>query len=452
MAHRPPESRTGGPDALTAPASSPAPLLPFAADRPAALPSLAPIGLPDAGKPPPRRPGSATSVHTLETNGRADPGRIVERDGFWSLSPSPGIVGERWFFIPAGTRGRAFQTPEQNEWRAGDPEIPPASDAETSWRHAWWADERRQVRGALARLGTAGRALERWDNCGSDCWVRVHKQTGDLALSANTCRHRWCKPCGISRANLIAGNLAAELKRRRFQRFAHIVLTLKSTGHPLRDQRAHIYRAFRALRKIRLGTVPRARERRGRVVNWWSSWVHGGAAFFEVTLNDKPGSPDYGRFHCHLHVIAQSRWLPREDLASLWSQVTRDDKRGFPASSVVWVERIDDAGGAAAEVSKYAAKGIDSTIAAAPNKLDELIGGMKGARLCFTFGAWRGFKLTETPEFDPADWVSLGRLEDHLKRAAAGDDRSGHILAMLRGEKRGLQLPPPPAGTSPSPN
>lgn len=448
MAHRPtPAPRGNGPAATLDVDSSPAPPAPaslFAAHGCAAAPV--------ARKTPPRQAVPASSVHTLETNGEPGSSRIVTTGGSWWRHTRPGAIGgHTWQFVKESA-GRAYVTPEQNDWRPGDPEIPPANDVETSYRHGWWSEERGQVRAALARLGTAGRVLERWDNCGSDCWVRVNKKTGDVALSANTCRHRWCKPCGITRANLIGGNLAGELKRRRFQKFLHIVLTTKSTDHKLRDGKAHIFRAFRDLRRLRLGTVPKSKKMRGRVVNWWGQWVRGGAAFFETTLNTDASSPDCGRFHHHLHIIAQGRWVPIEDLRSLWASVSRDEKRGFPSSSVVWVERIESAEGAAAEVSKYAAKGIDSAIAADPNKLDELITGLRGSRLCFTFGTWRGFELTATPEFDPADWISLGRLDDLLRRAEAGDDRALHIFALLRGERRGLQLPPPPSAAFSHPN
>lgn len=443
MANRPHVSRTG-PAARNARKSSPAcsPSLFAAADGSAAVPIVAPL----AGRQAGSHREAVTSVHTLETNGRGGANRLPGEGGFWSRDLGGGVLGEKWHFIPDGAKGRAFKPPEQNDWRPGDPEIPPVSDVEDSFRHAWWQDERSQLRAALAATGTGARVLERWDNCGSDCWVRVNKKTGDFALSANTCRHRWCKPCGITRANLIGGNLAAELKRRRFQKFAHIVLTLKSTDHPFADGKAQIFKAFKALRRLRLGTVPAARKHRGRTVNWWSRHVRGGAAFFETTLNDDPSKPDFGRWHHHMHIIAESRWVPIDDLRSLWASVTRDEAAGFPASTIVWVERIDSVEGAAAEVSKYAAKGIDSAIAADPNKLVELITGMRGARLCFTFGAWRGFGLTDTPAFDPSEWVNLGRLEDLLKRAAAGDDRALHIFATLRGERRGLQLPPPPSG------
>jgi hypothetical protein len=263
------------------------------------------------------------------------------------------------------------------------------------------------------------------------------KGADEVRISANTCRHRLCKPCAISKANLIGGNLRDRLNARRWEKFAHVVLTLRSKpGAELGDEITRIYKGFKTLRRYRLGTVPRSPRHRGRMVNWWAHHVRGGAAFLETTLNVDPSSRWFGCWHVHLHIVAESKWLPQADLKSLWHLATGD-------SSIVHVERIDDKSAAAAEVSKYAAKGIDSAAANDPHKLDELIISMKGRRLCFAFGSWRGFKLLEAPPFDPNDWVTLGRLDEILARARLGDGLASHLIQLLQRSRASDPRPPP---------
>jgi hypothetical protein len=327
--------------------------------------------------------------------------------------------------------------------------LTPPTPGELTWRHGWWHEQREQLRAALARTGAPAAVLERWDCCGSDCWVMVHKKTGDVRLSANTCKNRWCLPCQISRSNLNAGNLRDELRRRRFQRYSHCVLTAASRREPLNKQITRIYKNFRKLRDQRPPWFTRqARFRkRKKKPTWWGHHVSGFAAFLEVTLNENPRSKSFGLWHVHLHIIAQCRFIPHDELMALWNRVTGD-------SVVCDVREIRDVEGAAAEVAKYACKAIsdlDGAILRNPNKLDELIRAYAGRRLFFAGGSWRGLKLSAKPAFDPSEWWQYGRLDDAKARADNGDDRALVILALLRGEKRGLQLPPPPPGAPVSP-
>jgi hypothetical protein len=411
----------------------------FAADPPAAA-TDARGGLPDAGRQAGRRRQAASQVHTLETNvgqGKAQNVPEWKRDGFITAAAA-----------------REFDKRMRQQFGAMADGLMPLTlptPGERAWRHGWWQEQRDELRAALVRTATPAKVLERWDCCGSDCWVMVHKKTGDVRLSSNTCRNRWCLPCAISRANLIAGNLADELRRRRFQRFSHIVLTLASRPVPLRKQITRLYKCFRKLRDQRPAWFTR-RERfksRKKKPTWWGWHVGGFAAFLEVTLNDDAGSRSCGLWHVHLHIIGQARFVPHDELSSLWNRVTGD-------SCVVDVREIKDVDGAAAEVSKYASKSVselDGAIARDPNKLDELIRAYAGRRLCFTGGSWRGLNLAEKPAFDPSEWWQFGRLDDAKSRADNGDDRALVILAILRGEKRGLQLPPPlPGAPIPSEN
>src|SRR6266487_1821207 len=118
-----------------------------------------------APKPPPWR----RSVHTLESNGGADPSRINSVGGFWQRVNTPGGVSDHRWHLVKELRHAAYKPPEQTDWRPGDPEIPPASDEELQYRHGWWWDERQAVLAGMSRVGEPPRRIEAVANCGSDC-------------------------------------------------------------------------------------------------------------------------------------------------------------------------------------------------------------------------------------------------------------------------------------------
>jgi hypothetical protein len=376
-----------------------------------------------------RRTKNRPSVHTLESNAGADGRR--------------GVIHT----LTRKTRKElAKERKEMNRWlseqreMAGWEDCEPATEDETKWRHEGWADTRERIIAAMRRVGTKPVKLARLINCGSNLWAYAHKVTGEPRLHANTCKERTCEPCSISKANLIAGNVRDVIEKRRFQKYSHIVLTMVSRPAPLAKLRRWIYKGFKRLRNVRMGTVPKARNMRGRMVNWWGFHVRGGAAFFEATFNESTKL-----WHCHLHIIAEARFIPHDDLSSLWESVTSRLKRGrWLASSIVHIERIDTAAGAAAEVCKYAAKGAcDLAEIGNDDALDEYIIAMRGARLCFTFGTWRTIPLTRKPVFNPDDWKRMGKLTDLLARERAGDAWAIRFLEILRAVKQRAARPPP---------
>jgi hypothetical protein len=369
-------------------------------------------GLPDVADRTPRR----SRVHTLETNvgpqGKPKPPTRLEREEMRREREATTYFKNRGFHRElAGTV------------------IPPPTALELDYRHGWWSEDRERIRRALYRGGFPQARIERFENCGSAAFVHVHKQHHTPRISANCCRDRFCKPCAVTNSRLIGGNLADRLADRRWGRFTHMVFTLKSRRTPLSVEIDRLYAAFKRLRGYRLGTVPRTKKHRGRMVNWWSWHVRGGAAFCQVTLNLKDDSPDYGLWHVHMHVIAAARFIDKAAIESLWKIATGD-------SYVVELRAIDSREAAAAEVASYAARGVEKLDELGPEKLDELIRAFSGRRLCFTFGEWRGWRLTATPVFNPDEWVTVGRLDEIIERADAGDDWARSIVQLL-------ERPPP---------
>jgi hypothetical protein len=112
-----------------------------------------------------------------------------------------------------------------------------------------------------------------------------------------------------------------------------------------------------------------------------------------------------GKWHVHAHIVAESKYLPQHELSAEWLAVTGD-------SPVVDVRMINNVEAAASYVAKYGSKAFDSGLLRQPKILAEVIGALKGARLCTTFGAWRGAKLTSMDiDEDTQGWQDLGTLQ-----------------------------------------
>lgn len=311
----------------------------------------------------------------------------------------------------------------------------PASSGETSRRHGWWEQERAAVLAAMSRAGFPASRLDRFQNCGSAAFILGQRVAPyRLRVASNKCRDRHCKPCQIERANKYAANLKKRLSQyagRVERRFRFITLTLKTNEAPLDKQFRRLIRCFAALRAYRLGDVSRRRTR-----NWWGRYVVGGCYFLEATY--RPAG-----WHVHAHLIVEGRFLPVDELRSLWKCATGD-------SSVVDVRELTGAEDAAAEVSKYASKGADAKLHAEGDRLAEWMIGTKSLRLCSTFGTWRGFRLNAPlDDFKPGEWRNLGREDDIRARAALGDVWARRIITDLEKDRAATRKERPPPVVSP---
>lgn len=115
-----------------------------------------------------------------------------------------------------------------------------------------------------------------------------------------------------------------------------------------------------------------------------------------------------GRWHVHAHIIAESKYLPQGELSAQWLAVTGD-------SPIVDVRMINSADAAASYVAKYGSKSFDSGLLKSPRLLAEVMTALKGARLCTTFGEWRGAKLTSMKcDEDTQGWQDLGYLHQFV--------------------------------------
>lgn len=280
---------------------------------------------------------------------------------------------------------------------------------EERFRHGWWIEKRKLILARLNESMTSGRIVESFANCGANCVVEWSPTAQKFRLSASYCHSRHCQACMATRGNIIAANLKqrlAEQKKaigtRANGQFKFICLTLKSSPAPLRDQIKHLYASFRKLRNMKL----------------WKARIPGGAAFLEVTWNEKSRM-----WHPHLHLIAQGNFIDKRDLSAMWKQATGD-------STIVDISEIKTEKDVAHYATKYVSKGCDLDIWQDPEAAAEWMCSLRGVRMCLTFGTWRGFKLTKAAQkYD--DWTPRGHYLEILSRARDGCDGSIAILQRI---------------------
>ncbi|MCK4415394.1 MAG: protein rep [Candidatus Eisenbacteria sp.] len=280
-----------------------------------------------------------------------------------------------------------------------------------NFRHSGWNHDRRRVYEALRRTGQSGGRLHDFTGCGKHAFVfRSVEDPEVYTLGGSTCHDRFCLPCGRERSRIIAGNVKERIagEPARF-----LTLTLRSDAEPLAELLAKLTHDFCALRRTKL----------------WRKRVTGGVAFLEVKW-----LAGTNRWHVHLHALLQGKYVPREEISTLWLKITG-------TSDVIDIRIVEDEAHCTHYICKYASKPLDRTVVVVPLRLDEAIEALKGKRLCMTFGSWRGYKLTEPPE--SGTWIQLGTLDEIITRAEDGDADAQHALDVLRVEYAPCTRAPP---------
>jgi hypothetical protein len=278
--------------------------------------------------------------------------------------------------------------------------VTPVEDAETRFRHSGWRERRDKTRDCMLLAGASCQTMNRFNNCGAAAWVMQDKNDPRrLRVQCERCRSRWCEACARERRTLIQMNLAKHLPKARLR---FITLTLRSTDADVETQIKRLYSSFRKLRQ--------RKQLKAR--------LKGGIAFFELTF-----TPERNQFHPHLHIIYQGDYIAKELLSAQWHQVTGD-------SFIVDIRELPRPDHAIGYVAKYASKAIGSSVWKDTPAFVQVIQALKGVRTLFTFGCWKGFKLLEAPDSD-VEWVTIGKLQDLVKRAAEGDRDAESALRRL---------------------
>lgn len=299
------------------------------------------------------------------------------------LSPHPGLDPRSFTYDVPGDQCRT----------------PPIELGEAIFRHSGWATRRLRTWEALKSLRVSRTRLDRFANCGSSCHVEYSPSTKRYRPRAHYCRDRLCQPCGLAKSATVTRNVTRHCAGRdvRFYTF-----TLRHSPTSLSDQIDRLYRHFLAFRRRQ-----RARAR-----------ITGGVAILEVTKGRDL------QWHPHLHCIIEGSYYPQQELSSDWLAVTGD-------SYIVHVKPIAADGREVRYACAYAGKPLDASCCGSPGEIAEVAAGIRGRRICFTFGSWRGLDLDAPDPDAPDDWVTLGRLSELLADARRGDRAATEVLNLL---------------------
>lgn len=109
-----------------------------------------------------------------------------------------------------------------------------------------------------------------------------------------------------------------------------------------------------------------------------------------------------GRWHPHLHIIAQGRFYPQHELAEDW-------RKASGTSLIADIRAIRNADVAMRYVTKYVSNGIDASLIDDPKSLDEYIAATKGQRTYNALGDW---KAPDDNDAEPLRWKSISTLPE----------------------------------------
>ncbi len=281
------------------------------------------------------------------------------------------------------------------------------------FRHGGWWKIRTKIFDALKRTKVADSRLRSFASCGVGSWIEQSDLDATrFRMHCNHCHDRLCTPCANQRSWRLTQALMAMIKDRET---TFITLTLCGKGEPLKDLVDRLYKHFRALRLHPL----------------WEENIAGGAAFLEVKWSDRAQ-----RWHPHLHIICEAKWIEQGELSAVWRGITKD-------SYIVDIRKVREKEQTAHYVTKYASKPLNMSFANTPELLDEAILALKGRRLCLCFGTWYGTPLDALEDTELADdlidsggWHTYADLESIIKDANAGDKSARDIIVAVGGESR----------------
>jgi hypothetical protein len=293
-----------------------------------------------------------------------------------------------------------------------------ASDQETAFRHTGWRVRREKVTRTLAATGASDLALHNWTNCGSHAVVEWSPRENRFRVRANYCRSRHCEPCARTKANTIARNLETRLAQGDGSNYRFVTLTLAHTEAPLAHQIKRLYASFRKL----------------RTAGVWKDSQAGGAFMLEVKRAKD-------RWHPHLHIVAEGRFLHQAALSTAWRKATGD-------SYIVDVRAIKSGRDAAFYVAKYVTKGTSVGVWDEPDAAAEWVTATKGVRTCATYGTWRGKSLLKI-DGGADDWQPLCTLDQLHRDAAQGKPGARELLNELLSHRPAQEEPRPPPSQRP---
>lgn len=280
------------------------------------------------------------------------------------------------------------------------------------FRHSGWAAQRKRTWAVLSYLFPDSKRVERFSNCGQNAWVYQDQDSPQyFKVSSDTCRDKWCLPCGQARARTIAANVAERMSQNRFR---FVTLTLKSTDQTLPDLLRKLARCFARLRRV----------------NPWKKTQRGGVAFTEVKHNAVLDT-----WNVHLHVLTEGMYMPKLELSRAWKKITGD-------SFIVDLKLVKHTHEVVSYVTKYVSKPLDSTVISDRDVLHQAIEALHGKRMVSTFGTWRGTDLTL--KTDSRTWIPYAPLASVKANAADPNHIDWWVWKLICHEADPAEFPRPP--------
>lgn len=228
--------------------------------------------------------------------------------------------------------------------------------------------------------------IERLEACSSFSSIYYDKDAGTLRKITPRCHIRWCPICAGFRAKRISGLTFDWLVAAREPSF--ITLTLAhQAGQTLTSQITKLQIAFKKFRRDK----------------YIKQNIRGGIWFLET----KRGRDT--EWHTHLHIAADSQFMPQRTISDIWLACTSDSK-------IIHIERIKSKQKMAAYVAKYCSKPIRLSDVSFKDAV-EIVSSCKGKRLFGKWGTAAQLQFEEPkPEQRPNE-IKVCSLKN-LKRAA----------------------------------
>lgn len=241
--------------------------------------------------------------------------------------------------------------------------------------------------------------------CGAHATIWHSPSTDRIRVQAYHCGLRCCPRCRethASRTRTTLGRFLALVPR---NRLSMITLTTGHDSRPLCEQIDSLYDSFRRLRSSKI----------------WKTNKPKGFAVLEITRNT-----DRNEWHPHLHLLAETPYMPHATLKNAWTTATRG------SASIVDIRRVNRQSVERYQhyLTDYLTKPATTEILNHTALLTEWIDGLSHRKVLIRFGRP---KLADEPEkpTDPKDWSLIGSLIGLLAGLARGNTRATYWLARL---------------------
>lgn len=237
--------------------------------------------------------------------------------------------------------------------------------------HNHWRDRHRIIASLMKDpVGRLQPLARRLSTCGNGASIFIDPDKSKPTAWISRCGSKLCPFCSNARSAHTRDDLIPLILKHGCQRM--MVLTLRSSNLPLADQIVTLLAAFKRLRHRKL----------------WRDKITGGIRVIEITMNEKTR-----QWHPHIHLLFRGQYIHQPLVKALWKEITTD-------SSIVFIQKVNNADGMAAELAKYIGK-PQRIATLSPTEIRQYARATKGLRMIQTFGDCHNRNLQQ--EDKPAD-------------------------------------------------